>query len=193
MAEKEIKNLYSILEFDNDEVLIETPLASVTEKDILKYNIIFTKIVDETETNSRDVIRTLSTGFNSVIYNIFVDKFKDEDVAYDKTKEFETFLDKLVLNTKVYFRGKEMSFPEFKALKNENSIEINMRFNICFFLSMFIVLSNSLKLEKIGNLTEIQKDVSYIGSSSIGEFHSFVVNLKMGKSSQNTSSALPQS
>lgn len=187
MAEvsKSINNLYAILDIDGDEILTETPLNIITEKDLLKFNIVFSKIVDMMEKDSNSLVRTLATGFNSVIFNIFNDNYKDEDIAYDKTKEFEIFINSLVLNTKIYYRGKELSFNEFYATKDDKTLETNMRFNVCFFLSMFIVLSNTLKLEKVKNLTEIQKGICYLGSSSIGEFHSFVQNLKAELSSAN--------
>lgn len=186
---KTMNNLYSIVEIDGEELLTETPLNIITEKDILKYNVIFSKIVDMMEKNSGSLIRTLATGFNSVVYNIFMEHTGDEDKAYDKTKEFEIFINSLVLNTKIYYRGKEMSFNEYYALKDDKALETNMRFNVCFFLSMFIVLSNTLKLEKVKNLTEIQKGICYLGSSTLGEFHSFVVNLKTELSSANVSQA----
>lgn len=185
---KTMNNLYSIIEIDGDEVLTETPLSIITEKDVLKYNVLFSKIVSMMETDSASLIRTLSTGFNSIIYNVYLDKF-NEDKAYDKTKEFETFVNSLLLNTKMYYRGKEMTYSEYYALKNDKSIEVNMKFNICFFLSMFIVLSNTLNLPVVKGMTEVQKDICYIGSSNIGDFHSFVVNLRMENSSANASQA----
>lgn len=178
MAEKKISNLYFNLDFEGEETLVETPLNLITEKDILKYNNIFSMITEIMQDNPSSLLRHLSTGFNSIIYNMYMDKYDDEDKSYEKTKAFETFLKSIVLNSKIYYRGKEMSYPEFVETKKDKTAEIMMEFNICFFLAMFIVLSNTLVLKEIKGMTEIQPLVCYVGSSSIGEFRSFLVNMR---------------
>lgn len=178
MANKELGNLYGYVSIDNDEILTETPLNIITEKDILKYNYIFSSLTKRVGSGGDQFITTMSTGFNSLIYELFMDKFDNEDKAFNKTKEFEVFLNSLVLNTKIYYRGKEMSYPEFINHRDDKSSESMMKFNICFFLSTFIVFSNTIKLETKEKLTIIQEGLCYTGSSTLGEFHSYVQNLK---------------
>lgn len=185
MANKELGNLYFIVELADTEVFVETNLINLTEKDILKFNTIYKEIVKVTSSKqSREQLQDLITGFNSFVYNILEEKYGDEDKAYNKTKEFESLMDKLILNSKYYYRGKEFTYNELENTIPDVSIETEIKYNICFFLSTFIILSNSSKMTKNEKgWIEIIELVCYLGSSNIGEFISYVQSLKMDKSS----------
>lgn len=185
MANKEIGNLYFVIDMNETEVFVETSLVNLSEKEVLKFNTIFKEIVKVTSSKqSREQLQDLITGFNSFIYNILEEKYGDEDKAFNKTKEFELLMDKLILNSKYYYRGKEFTFNELENTIPEVSIETEVKYNICFFLSTFIILSNSAKMTKNEKgWIEVIELVCYLGSLTIGEFITYVQNLRLGKSS----------
>lgn len=199
MAEvnKSMNNLYSIVDFEGSELLMEVPLNNISERELLKFNLIFTEINYRAEILKEDFSKDLIMGFKPAVYNILNDVIKDDDKTYDLITKFDTFIQNTLLNCKVYFKGKEMTYPEFINVNTQGSEDVNfdniisnsMKLNICFFLSTYIMCSNSLKLKKVKNMIELFNGTLYIGSSTIGEFHSFVVSLKAENSLKNASQA----
>lgn len=184
MTDKKIDCLYTYLEQEETDIITETPLNLVTEREVLKFNKIFSNILTSVDVgNKNSILESITAGFKAIIYNIITTYAKTEEEAYNKANEFDTFVNSLLLNTKVFYKGKELLYPEFKTAIEDPSVENTMKFNICFFLSMFIVYSNTVKVQKVNNMTEILPLVAYIGSSSIGEFRTFVLNSKMENSS----------